>query len=385
MTHTVSRTISDATLSRIIDIESAGRPTVKAPTSSATGLLQFIEQTWFGVMKKAGAALGYAEYAAAIEKTPAGRWTVRDPALRSRILNLRKEPEIAINLGARFEEDNAAALGAGWTDGDLYLAHFAGAGTARKLLRAPPATPCEKIFTAAAIQANRSILEGKTAGQVRAWASRKMAKARTDWVQHFMGGAPAAEEPETYGEPLHVDEPEPMHGKKNVVIELAQKRLKAMKYHEVGFINGEWGGRTAAAISAFYNDRGITRVPAVDDELLAALDAAEAEGFVRPISRERAEGVPEGSRQVDANQKNGTVGIVATVTALITGITSKLGEWFEPVRDMVDTLRPVLRPLQSLFADHWPMILFGAGAFVLWQSGRAYRARVEDHQEGRTT
>ena len=34
-------------------------PNAKAKTSSATGLFQFIDQTWLGTMKQSGAALGY--------------------------------------------------------------------------------------------------------------------------------------------------------------------------------------------------------------------------------------------------------------------------------------------------------------------------------------
>ena len=39
-------------------IESGFDPQVKAKTSSATGLFQFIEQTWLQTMKQSGAELG---------------------------------------------------------------------------------------------------------------------------------------------------------------------------------------------------------------------------------------------------------------------------------------------------------------------------------------
>src|SRR6058998_3895754 len=44
-------------------IESGLNPTRKAPTSSATGLFQFIDQTWLATMKEAGPGLGYGRYA----------------------------------------------------------------------------------------------------------------------------------------------------------------------------------------------------------------------------------------------------------------------------------------------------------------------------------
>jgi hypothetical protein len=171
MTNTVSRIISDDTLSRIIQIESAGKPTAKAPTSSATGLGQFIASTWLAVVQKHRPAW-------AVGKTNA------------QILALRTDPKCSIEMLARFTEDNASYLGAGYTDGDLYLAHFAGAGTAKKLLRASASSDCASVFSSAAIAANRSILSGKTCGQVRAWAASKMkAAGGRNWVAVYMAGA----------------------------------------------------------------------------------------------------------------------------------------------------------------------------------------------------
>ena len=49
--------------------ESNLNPNAKAKTSSATGLFQFIDQTWLGTMKQSGASLGYGNYADAITRT----------------------------------------------------------------------------------------------------------------------------------------------------------------------------------------------------------------------------------------------------------------------------------------------------------------------------
>lgn len=166
MTNTVSETVSDETLNAIIQIESAGRPTVKAQTSSATGLFQFIDATWLGVVKN-------------------HRPDLLDNS-RAEVLAMRKDPQLAIELGARFTEDNQRAIGVNCTGGDLYLAHFLGVADARDLFRADPDTPVSKLVSEGAIRANRSILEGKTAGQVRAWAARKMhAAAGRDWVAKY--------------------------------------------------------------------------------------------------------------------------------------------------------------------------------------------------------
>ena len=61
-------------------VESGLNPQAGAPTSSARGLFQFVEQTWLGTIKKSGAALGYGQYASAITQRPSGHYEVRDPA-----------------------------------------------------------------------------------------------------------------------------------------------------------------------------------------------------------------------------------------------------------------------------------------------------------------
>lgn len=175
MTNTVSRIISDDTLSRIIQIESAGNPNAKAKTSSATGLGQFIDGTWIAVVQK-------------------HRPDLLKGRSRAEVLALRKDPSLAVELLARFTEDNATALGKGYGDGDLYLAHFAGVGTARKILQTFPETPVSKIVSKQAIDANPSILRGKTCAQVREWAMKKMAAAGSrDWVAKWYRGKPPAE------------------------------------------------------------------------------------------------------------------------------------------------------------------------------------------------
>ncbi len=65
-------------------MESDFNPTATATTSSAKGLFQFIEQTWLGTVKEAGAHFGYGQYADAISRTPSGGYTVTDPAARAR-------------------------------------------------------------------------------------------------------------------------------------------------------------------------------------------------------------------------------------------------------------------------------------------------------------
>ena len=76
-------------------MESDFNPTAGASTSSAHGLYQFIDQTWLGTVKEAGAQLGYSQYADAISKLPGGNYSVSDPAARKAIMKLRDDPVAA--------------------------------------------------------------------------------------------------------------------------------------------------------------------------------------------------------------------------------------------------------------------------------------------------
>src|ERR1700740_3132314 len=61
-------------------MESNFNPTAGASTSSAHGLYQFIDQTWLGTVKEAGAQLGYGKYPDALSKSASGNFSVSDPS-----------------------------------------------------------------------------------------------------------------------------------------------------------------------------------------------------------------------------------------------------------------------------------------------------------------
>ncbi len=147
-------------------VESNFDPKATATTSSAQGLFQFIEQTWLTTMKQAGPALGYGRYANAIVRTPGGRMDVPDPAMRAEILNLRRDPAANAAMASAFTRSNAEILtkrlGRAPSEGELYIAHFLGAGGAVKLIGATgdPRTCAADLFPAAA-KANQSIFYDK--------------------------------------------------------------------------------------------------------------------------------------------------------------------------------------------------------------------------------
>src|SRR3974390_3253213 len=144
-------------------IESNLQPTASASTSTARGLYQFIEQTWLGTVKQAGASFGYGQYADAITLEPSGNYTVSDPALRQQILKLRDDPAANAAMAGVLTQSNSfklvSAIGRRPTDHELYIAHSLGVGGAAKLISSNESNPqanAAQMFPQAAA-ANHSI------------------------------------------------------------------------------------------------------------------------------------------------------------------------------------------------------------------------------------
>jgi Transglycosylase SLT domain len=150
--------------------ESSFNPNAKSTKSSATGLFQFIDQTWLATLKQSGASLGYGRYAGAIVRTSSGRYVVPNGAMRKAIMNLRSDPTANAVMAGAFTKANAArlsrTLGRAPSDGELYIAHFLGQSGAVKLIAAAenaPQADAARLFPHAA-RANRSIFFDKQGG-----------------------------------------------------------------------------------------------------------------------------------------------------------------------------------------------------------------------------
>src|SRR6266436_3424101 len=157
----------DAVVERIIGVESYGDPNAKNKRSSATGLGQFLDETWFDMIR-------------------AHRPDLVKGRCQAEILELRKDAKIAREITARFTERNAEILrkrGLPVTPGTLYLAHFAGGAGAVAILSAMENADAALVMASAdvtgrskrekIIKAN-PFLERFTIADLRNWAYRKM-------------------------------------------------------------------------------------------------------------------------------------------------------------------------------------------------------------------
>jgi hypothetical protein len=153
-------------LMAVADKESSFATEVKAKTSSATGLFQFIERTWLGVVYEFGAKYGLEQEVKAIVRVN-NQFTVPDPDERARILELRREPYIsALLAGEMLKRDTLRIekrIGRHLTGGEIYLVHFLGPGGAQTFIDQVDGNPdlvAAEILPAPA-EANKSIFYDK--------------------------------------------------------------------------------------------------------------------------------------------------------------------------------------------------------------------------------
>ena len=161
------RAAVNAVIERIIGVELNGNPNAKNSRSSATGLGQFLNETWLDLIR-----------------------TYRPDLIRghseSETLELRREAKLAREITTRFVERNAAMLrqrGLPVTAGTIYLAHFAGGAGAVAILSAPENADAALVMATAdatgrtkreqVVQAN-PFLEHLTVADLKIWADRKM-------------------------------------------------------------------------------------------------------------------------------------------------------------------------------------------------------------------
>ena len=145
-------------VAKIIQNESGGDPNIPNKYSTAKGLGQFIDSTWLTMVKRY-------------------RPDIAAGKSNAQIIALKTNAPLAREMTTRYVEENARALrsaGMPVTDGNLYLAHFLGAGGAIKLLSAQDKSqPVVNLVGQKVVDANRFI-QGKSVQWVIDWTARKM-------------------------------------------------------------------------------------------------------------------------------------------------------------------------------------------------------------------
>lgn len=393
MSNTVSKTVTDQELNAMAYQESKGDPNIAAigGTSTALGLFQFLKGTWRDTVRNFRPDV-YKAY-------PNGE-----------LLALRKNPGFAIEMGARFTEANRRTVGANCTLGDLYLAHFLGAGKAKQFYRAPmgmnavqlagdgPARANKTVFYHKGINGKPDLTKPKTVGEIRAWSDAVMANASKkagDYVARWYKGPfkiPASRmgllnEDAANDEPLvKAEEPDDVE---NVIQRPGLKpqgdyrlydnqvQLKHMNYNPGG-LDGVWGGGTAGALAGFFNDYAPdaivpTKWQMYDDNYEAidsVIDKAESEGFRRPVTRARDEADAETVEKVAPEIKPAKTTLWATVSGFGAAVTStvyKGVEWLMGYQDQAERFG-VFGYIDRVPTFVWLALGSAAIAFVIFKA-----------------
>ena len=155
--------------------ESSFKTDIKAATSSATGLYQFIESTWTNMIKQHGHKYGLGRLADKID----ANGNITDAAAKNDIMNLRKDPKTAALMAAEFAAGNKSFLLKNSTlteneigSTELYFAHFLGANGASNFLDAHKDNPLQRaadLFPKAA-NANKNVFYDMKTGKARSLA-----------------------------------------------------------------------------------------------------------------------------------------------------------------------------------------------------------------------
>ncbi|WP_298688910.1 lytic transglycosylase domain-containing protein [uncultured Sphingomonas sp.] len=217
-------------------IESGYNANAQASTSSASGLYQFTNQTWLGVLKAHGAEHGLSWAANAITRDANGHYSVSDDTTKQEILALRQSPETSAAMAGEYASDNKdilqAKLGRETNSTDLYMAHFLGPAGATRFLKAKDADPDQAAASVmpAAARANKWVFYDK-AGNLRS-----LADVYARFAARFDQAAPAATGSSTVR----------MASKTDSASDIARMQLAAL--------NGTSEGTSVATADAIAND-----------------------------------------------------------------------------------------------------------------------------------
>lgn len=176
--------------------------------------------------------------------------------------------------------------------------------------------------------------------------------------------------------------------------ELLQTKLVGMKYHEVGNVDGKWGGKTLGAVTMFMNDReksadglmndaGFTS-DAAKSVVLDEISAAISEQWERPVAEARknatAKDIAAEVPSVDATWYQKLWGYVLGVPSfLIAGFKYLFGDQNDPT-SYVTTIKDFFAAIPT---ELYALAVGGLAVAIILAAVRAQRATVKAYQEGK--
>lgn len=185
-------------------------------------------------------------------------------------------------------------------------------------------------------------------------------------------------------QPLNV---QPVKAPYNLETEIVQRKLDRLGYHDVGEIDGRWGGKVKGALTAFLNDRGRSDVMVnggLTPEINKAISDALSEGWTRPIAASRASATEKDlAPKVESVRQN----LWQRFTAKIATIGGGIGAVASGASSNLDNANSYLTPVKQFFADTPGWVWFALAALVgalIWSlANKSVKATVTDYNTGK--
>ena len=194
------------------------------------------------------------------------------------------------------------------------------------------------------------------------------------------GVTPEGNDPPT-SEDINV---QPETAQYDVEVEVVQRELRALNYHEVGDIDGKAGGKLVAGIAAFMTDRGKDpnrgRVTA---ELKAELKKAKAEGWSRPISPTRANATAkEIENKVPAVKEHWWNKLWAIIMGAPAAALALFKQFFGDYNDPASTIYQVKSFFTEIPSEFYLLAIVAIAGAIFYKAKKAQDATVDAYRRG---
>lgn len=255
-----------------------------------------------------------------------------------------------------------------------------------------------RLIRAAIIAKNYSAIPALIRGMKRLWANAGLPgllRRRDEEAKLFEAGlAGVGASPRLPTFLTDRDKPDTPEGNLNVQPErarystqtkTAQEDLVAMNYHEIGDVDGKFGGKTRGAIVAFMTDRGKASPNGdLSQDVLAEIDAAMGEHWSRPIKPERANATAKDIQdKVSIVKQTWWQKLWAYILGVPTAATAVFKSIFGDQGDGITSyVQPVKDALAAIPTEVYLLAVVGVAVAIFIQAKRVQDRTVAAYQRG---
>lgn len=244
-----------------------------------------------------------------------------------------------------------------------------------------------QMIRAAILAKNYQSIPGQIRAMKRIWAGQGLPgllRRRDEEAALFERGLRANVNSQTNLPPGSVNV-QPERARYSAQTKAVQEDLVKMNYHEVGDVDGKFGGKVRGAVTAFMTDRGKTSINGeITTEVVQEIDAAMAEGWSRPIKPERANATAK-----DIADKVPIVNQTwwQKLWAYILGVPTAATAVFKSIfGDQGDTITSYMQPVKDLLAaiptEVYLVAVVGVAVAIFIQAKRVQDRTVQAYQRG---